>query len=159
MTHQEQARYATHKECIHFNNGFCTLNRVRVHTNQPACPNFVSKRTIAPAKLYQQQKETPRFYPQQIRFNPIQPNPMLPVNQSPVGFYYIFTGRGGGTGRGRMGGSSGRGWGRGRRGGFAAGLGGSCVCPRCSYTVPLRLRSPCYQQNCPTCGTPMTSKR
>ena len=154
MTHQEQAWHVAHKECIHFNNGFCTLNRVSVNPNQPACPNFVSNRTVAPAKLYQQQKETPRFYPQQIRFNPIQPDPMLPLNQSAIGFYYMSTGRGGGKRRGRMGGNSGRGWGRGRRGGFAAGLEGSCVCPTCGYRVPHRLRSRRYQP----CGTPMTSK-
>jgi len=159
MMHKEQARYATHKECVHFTNGLCTLSKVNVSPNQPACPNFISKRAIAPAELYRQQKGTPRFYQQQTRFSPMQPYSMLPVNQSAIGFYYLSTGRGGGKGRGRMGGSSGRRWGSGRRGGFAGGLGGPCICPTCGYTVPHRLRSPCYQQNCPTCGKPMISKR
>ena len=56
-------------------------------------------------------------------------------------------GRGGGGGGGR---------GRGRMGGFAAGPGGSCVCPRCGYSTSHVIGTPCYQQTCPKCGSRMT---
>jgi hypothetical protein len=53
-----------------------------------------------------------------------------------------------GFGRGRGG--------RGRmRGSFAAGPGGTCVCPSCKNKVPHQAGVPCYQMKCPKCGTPM----
>jgi len=53
-----------------------------------------------------------------------------------------------GFGRGRGG--------RGRMGGqFAAGPGGTCVCPKCKHTVPHQVGIPCYQMKCPKCGTLM----
>jgi predicted DNA-binding protein (UPF0251 family) len=53
-----------------------------------------------------------------------------------------------GFGRGRGG--------RGRmRGPFAAGPGGTCVCPKCKTKVPHRVGVPCYQVKCPKCGTQM----
>jgi len=53
-----------------------------------------------------------------------------------------------GFGRGRGG--------RGRmRGPFAAGPGGTCVCPSCKNKVPHQAGVPCYQMKCPKCGTPM----
>ncbi|MGD8786836.1 MAG: hypothetical protein PVJ60_05390 [Phycisphaerales bacterium] len=62
------------------------------------------------------------------------------------------TGRGGGRGMGQ-----GRGKGRGRMGGqFAAGPGGSCVCPKCGKKVPHIVGEPCNRQGCPECGTIMT---
>jgi len=63
-------------------------------------------------------------------------------------------GQGSGTGRGMRG--SGQGTGRGRGGGFAAGPGGSCVCPNCGARVSHQLGAPCYEQQCPKCGTAMT---
>jgi len=60
------------------------------------------------------------------------------------------TGKGPGTGRGQ-----GRGGGRGRMGGSGLGPGGNCVCPKCGKTVTHKLGVPCYQVNCPDCGTAM----
>lgn len=60
-----------------------------------------------------------------------------------------FGARGGGRG-------GGRGWGR--RGRFAAGTGGSCVCPNCAYSTPHMIGTLCYQQVCPQCGSRMTNE-
>jgi len=63
-------------------------------------------------------------------------------------------GQGPGTGRG-MGRSQGQG--RGRMGGpFAAGPGGSCVCPKCGATAAHVVGQPCNAISCPNCGTKMT---
>jgi len=65
-------------------------------------------------------------------------------------------GQGPGTGRG-MGRGQGQGQGRGRMGGpFAAGLGGSCVCPKCGTTAGHVAGQPCNAISCPSCGTKMT---
>jgi len=69
------------------------------------------------------------------------------------------SGKGPGTGRGMGGGGgsgTGRGGGRGRMGGRSLGPGGNCVCSKCGKTVPHKLGTPCYNINCPNCGTPMT---
>ncbi len=68
------------------------------------------------------------------------------------------TGRGLGLGRGvGAGRGAGRGTGgRGRMGGFAAGPGGECICPKCGARVKHQVGVPCYQQKCPNCGSPMT---
>ena len=63
-------------------------------------------------------------------------------------------GQGPGTGRGM--GRGQRGGGRGRGGGFAAGPGGDCVCPNCGERISHQLGTPCYEQQCPKCGTTMT---
>jgi len=42
---------------------------------------------------------------------------------------------------------------RGTRAG--AGPGGYCVCPSCGERVSHRLGAPCYNVNCPKCGTKM----
>ena len=53
-----------------------------------------------------------------------------------------------GRGRGRGGG--------GRMGGTnAAGPGGVCICPNCGNSIPHQVGTPCYQLNCPTCGSKM----
>lgn len=70
--------------------------------------------------------------------------------QGGAGFLFMSSGRGGRGGRG----SGGRG--RRRMGGFAAGPGGSCVCPSCGYSTPHVIGTPCYQQTCPKCGSRMT---
>ncbi len=59
-------------------------------------------------------------------------------------------GRGSGRGAGRGAG------GRGRMGGFAAGPGGDCVCPKCGAKAAHQVGVPCYQQKCPKCGSAMT---
>lgn len=66
-------------------------------------------------------------------------------------------GQGPGTGRG-MGRGAGRGRGRGRMGGQGLGPSGKCVCPKCGKAVPHEVGIPCYNVNCPSCGTPMTKK-
>ena len=64
-------------------------------------------------------------------------------------------GRGGGQGSGR-----GQGQGPGRMGGSkAAGPGGSCVCPNCGHKVPHVVGQPCYQKQCPKCGTQMSREQ
>jgi len=67
-------------------------------------------------------------------------------------------GQGAGRGAGRAAGGrgAGRGLGRGRMGGFAAGPGGSCVCPKCGEKVQHKIGTPCYKQKCPKCGSSMT---
>jgi len=35
----------------------------------------------------------------------------------------------------------------------AAGPGGNCVCPSCGKRVPHERGVPCYQRECPNCGT------
>jgi hypothetical protein len=63
-------------------------------------------------------------------------------------------GQGTGTGRGM---GSGGGQGRGRKGGNRPGSGpsGNCVCPKCGKKVPHRAGYPCYEMECPECGTQM----
>jgi len=66
--------------------------------------------------------------------------------------------RGDGSGRG-SGAGRGRGRGPGRMGGDkAAGPGGNCVCPRCGHAVPHAVGQPCYERQCPQCGTQMTRR-
>jgi hypothetical protein len=66
------------------------------------------------------------------------------------------SGQGPGTGRGQ-GKGQGQGQGKGRMGGpFAAGPGGSCVCPNCGATVAHTVGQPCNAISCPKCGTQMT---
>ena len=68
--------------------------------------------------------------------------------------------RGDGTGPDGQGpiGSRGRGQGgRGRMGGpYAAGPGGSCVCPSCGAKAPHTAGQPCNKMSCPQCGARMT---
>ena len=71
-------------------------------------------------------------------------------------------GRGLGIGRGQgrgLGRGAGRGMGigpGGRMGGFAAGPGGVCKCPKCGYEEPQVRGQPCMNKKCPKCGTLMT---
>jgi hypothetical protein len=171
---RRQHAFATHKECAHFSNGFCTANGVMVSPNQPACPNFKPKgTTIAPRteKPYQQPRQlfqVPLLLRQPFPVPPSDPENIYTTTQRLMpqhgyssfqqrGVYSMSSGRAGGRGGGGGGGRGGRG--RGRMGGFAAGAGGSCVCPNCGYTEPHRLGTPCFQQKCPKCGTPMTRTR
>ena len=34
----------------------------------------------------------------------------------------------------------------------------NCICPRCNTLIPHQRGIPCFQTNCPNCGTPMTRK-
>jgi len=65
-------------------------------------------------------------------------------------------GRGQGRGQERGMGQGRGGGGRGRGGGSGLGPGGECICPNCSYRAPHQLGVPCYNQQCPKCGTMMT---
>lgn len=58
-----------------------------------------------------------------------------------------------GSGRGIGRGLGGRGRMRGTRPG--AGPSGECVCPSCGARVPHKAGIPCYNTNCPKCGTRM----
>ena len=65
-------------------------------------------------------------------------------------------GQGPGTGRGM---GRGAGAGRGRMGGQSSGPGGSCVCPNCGEKVAHQVGVPCYEQQCPKCGTNMVREQ
>ena len=41
-------------------------------------------------------------------------------------------------------------------GAYAAGPGGSCVCPKCGYKAPHAPGQPCNRKSCPKCKTAMT---
>ncbi len=68
--------------------------------------------------------------------------------------------RGDGTGPGGQGPGTGRGLGRdggrGQMGGFSAGPVGKCVCPSCGEKIEHQAGVPCYEKECPKCGTIMT---
>ena len=66
-------------------------------------------------------------------------------------------------GSGPPGGGRGRGMGRGgggRMGGNRPGSGpsGNCVCPNCGHEVRHQVGVPCYEVECPKCGTKMTKE-
>ena len=44
----------------------------------------------------------------------------------------------------------------GRMGGFAAGPGGYCRCPKCGQRFPHETGQPCYTRYCPRCNVPLT---
>jgi len=52
--------------------------------------------------------------------------------------------------------SAGRG--RGLGGGYAAGPGGSCLCPSCGEETAHHLGVPCTKTKCPNCGAYMVRK-
>jgi len=166
-TPNRMPKFATHKECIHFDNGFCILNNVMVSPNQPTCSNFRAKKLMIISQVekpYQQPRQlfqVPLHFRQSYFMTSRNPKNVHPTGQQLMlhhgssgsqhgGIYSMSNSRGGGRGGG--------GRRKGRMGGFAAGPSGSCVCPSCGYTVPHRLGTPCFQQKCPKCGTPMTRK-
>lgn len=68
-----------------------------------------------------------------------------------------FTGRGSGRGMG-MDSGRGAGGGRGRNQGTGQGQGGTCVCPKCGFSVAHKRGVPCYQTKCPKCSAVMTRR-
>lgn len=67
----------THKDCIHFMNGFCTLNDVPVDPNEAACPSFTPKGMMG---MPQAPPTTQPFY---SGSSGVPPAPMF---QAPTGF-------------------------------------------------------------------------
>jgi len=179
MGYPTRSTFPTHSDCANFRNGLCILNGVAVDPKGTVCPNFTPKSTmtmprevkvypkvLGPRQLYQPQTThgyLPHYPPQTGSSLPPPYGYHTWYNSGPValgptalvrggaGFLFISSGRGGGGG-GRL---SGRGRGR-MGGGFAAGLGGFCVCPSCGYRAPHVRGTPCYQQTCPKCGSRMT---
>ncbi len=153
----EQSGFHTHGDCVNFSSGFCILNGVVVDPSGAACPNFTPKSSTSRPQIrnsyhppYIPLLSTRYEYRTHHSFVPISSAPTAP-RQSGASFLCMSGGRRGG-GRG----GAGRGKGRGRLGGFAAGPGGSCVCPRCGYSTSHVIGTPCYQQTCPKCGNRMT---
>ena len=177
--------FPIHQDCANFRNGLCTLNCVAVNPDGAACPRFTPRSIMAtpqavranpgarqPYQPYPPQTRhsypTPQYrhkyiytlphihpaqtdYRYRTRYNSVAiPSALTAPRQGSASLPYMSSGRRGG---GRGGGGGG---GRGRMGGFAAGPRGSCVCPRCGYSTPHVIGTPCYQQTCPKCGSKMT---
>ena len=173
MMYLKQSGFHTHGNCVNFSSGLCTLNNVAVDPGGTACPNFIPKNvtsrpqirhrfppyTVHPWSSLQARYNYPLpytppphtwyDYPTRHSYSPIPSTATAP--RGAAGFLFMSRGRGG------RGGGGGRG--RGRMGGFAAGPGGSCVCPNCGYHTPHVIGTPCYQQTCPKCGSRMTRGR
>ena len=169
MLYPTQRRFPAHKDCANFRSGICTINGVAIDPNASACPNFTPKNLMTRTQTRQLYKPSaPRIqsYP-----------PYMPPYSPPSGYSsppqtwrgyraHYTTGSVPSTLTAPKGGSvaflsmprgrRGRGVRRGRIGGFMAGPGGFCVCPRCGYTTPHTIGTPCYQQTCPKCGKKMT---
>ena len=171
--------FPTHEDCANFRNGICTINGVAVDPNGSICPNFIPKNTMVTqpkARTHPQPKKTYNVYASHIQnypqHMPSYPPPTSHSLLTQTGYYYhnqyadnftsstpttqkvdntFFRS----TSRGRGGGGGGMRKGR-MEGGFMAGPGGSCVCPKCGYTISHTAGAPCYQQTCPKCGTRMT---
>ena len=158
MSHSKQSGFPIHRNCVNFRNGLCTLIGAAVDPEESACPNFTPKsfaETPQTAKAYTgtRQPYQPRL-PQTGYGLPISYAypPWVGYGQGYFtmqgsGFLFMSSGRRGRGSRGKR---------RGRMGGFAAGPGGSCVCPGCGYTTSHVMGAPCYQQTCPKCGSRMT---
>jgi hypothetical protein len=159
MPYSKQSGFSIHRNCVNFRNGLCTLIGAPVDPNGYACPNFTPKSLAEmpqAAKAYTgtMQPYEPRLpqtgygLPIPYAYPPWVGHGQGYSTMQDVGFLFMSSGR-----RGRGGGG---GRGRGRMGGFAAGPGGSCVCPRCGYSISHVIGTPCYQQTCPKCGSRMT---
>ena len=158
MSHSKQSGFPIHRNCASFRNGLCTLIGAAVDPEESACPSFKPKsfaETPQAAKAYTGTRQPYRSPLLQTECDPpisYAYSPRVGYEQGysamqGSGFLSLSRGRGGRGGGGR---------GRGRMGGFAAGPGGSCVCPSCGYTTSHVSGAPCYQQTCPKCGRRMT---
>jgi len=176
MIHSTRHGFPTHGDCANFRSGICTISGVAVDPDGSICPNFVPKSAMTTrpiATVHPQARQTYNIYAPRIQSYPL----YMPRYPSPTKYnlpshawygyhtpytvgpapYTPVTEKGGNTlflsmSRDR----GGRGMRRGRMGGFIAGPGGSCVCPKCGYTAPHTVGTPCYQQTCPKCGSRMT---
>ena len=161
MSSSKQSGFPIHRNCVNFRDGLCTLVGADVDPDGYACPNFTPKISAETRQTVKAYMETTQFYPPrlpQAEFSPPILHTYSPwvgyeqgYSMQDAGFLFMSSGR-----RGRGGGRGGGGRGRGRMGGFAAGPGGSCVCPNCGYSIAHVIGTPCYQQTCPKCGSRMT---
>jgi len=156
MEHLKQSGFHVHGNCVNFSSGFCTLNGVVVDPDGVACPKFMPRSSISRPQIRYSYRQ-PYILPWQTRFGYRTRYSFGPTSsiltatgQGGAGLLLMSSGR---RGSGRRGGGAG---GRGRMGRFAAGPGGSCVCPSCGYSTSHVIGSPCYQQVCPKCGSRMT---
>ena len=172
IAYSAEHEFPTHRDCINLSDGVCTLTGVPVDPNKPACQNFTPKiMTAKPqaARVYPEARQPYQPYASQtVVAYPLQGHhprygfgrgssaPNTPM-QGCAGFVAASprAGRRGGIGGF---GARGGGRGRGRMGGVSAGPGGSCVCPNCGYTASHMVGTPCYQQICPRCGSKMTRR-
>jgi hypothetical protein len=176
MVYPTRHGFPTHGDCVNFRNGICTINGVAVDPNGSICPNFIPKGTMVTqpkARVHPQTRKTYNAYASRIQSYPQympsyppptshslltqtgydyrnqyadNPTPSTPTARKVDNILFLSMSRSRG----------GRGMRRGRMGGFMAGPGGSCVCPKCEYTTPHTTSTPCYQQTCPKCGSRMT---
>ena len=154
MRYSRRSEFPIHGNCVNFSGGLCTLSNVAVDPNGAACPNFIPKGITPQPQIrysypppYIPSPQTWYGYRTRHSSGPFPSIPTAPM-QGGAGFLFMSRGRGG------RGGGGGRG--RRRMGGFAAGPGGFCVCPNCTYSTPHITGTPCYQQTCPKCGSMMT---
>ncbi len=158
MMFLKQSESHTHGDCANFRNGFCTLNNVAVDPDESACPNFIPKDITPRMEIrynypYQHTQFPQTRYGSRAHHSSCFPSSLpTATGRGDAVLLLMLSGRRGGSRY--VGGSRGRG--KGRMGRFAAGPGGSCVCPRCGYSTSHAIGTPCYQQTCPKCGSRMT---
>jgi hypothetical protein len=157
MSYSKQSKFSIHSNCVNFRNGLCSLTGAPVDPDGNACPNYTPKslaETPHTTKVI-----TGAIQPYEPRLPQAGHDSPIPIADTPWVDYGNSTMQGAGLlfmSSGRRGRGGGGGRGRGRMGGFAAGPGGSCVCPRCRYSTSHVIGTPCYQQTCPKCGSRMT---
>ena len=155
MAYSKQFGFPIHGNCVNFRGGLCTLSGVAVDPDGAACPSFTPKSLTPIPQIgygypatYTRPAQTGYGYRPRYSSGP-NFSALTAPRQGGASVLFMSSGR-----RGRGGGRGGGG--RGRMGGFAAGPGGSCVCPRCGYSTSHVIGTPCYQQTCPKCGSRMT---
>jgi hypothetical protein len=178
MTYPSQHGFPTHRDCANFRRGLCAINDIAVDPNGPVCPNFAPKGAMATrpiARAHPQTRQPYNIYTPRIQSHPPymppyppptshsslpqtwyeyrnrytdNPTPSTPTDQKVDNAIFFSMSRSRGA----------RGMRRGKMGGFRVGPGGSCVCPRCGYTTPHTIGTPCYQQTCPKCRIRMTRR-
>ena len=70
MTYSTEYGYPVHRNCLHFQNGFCTLSGVTVDPNGTACPRFTPKsttKTLQSGSVLPEARRPSKKYPSQMR--------------------------------------------------------------------------------------------